>query len=234
MIELVTYIYALTDPRTGAIRYVGKSDSPFRRFEVHLCDRSDTRKGRWIRRLLLDGVRPSLRILQIVRRSEWQQAERGWIAKAEQDGAMLTNSTAGGIGPGNPTEETRAKMRAAKLGRRISDAQRAKQSASMKGRTKPPRSAEHIAKIAAARAGQAPSREHREKLRLAGMAGRARNALGLKGVYFDHKRSRYQAHIKVQKKMIHLGRFDTAKEAAAAYNAAAVANGWPPEGLNQL
>ena len=66
------------------------------------------------------------------------------------------------------------------------------------------------------------------------MIGKARNALGLKGVYFDCSRGKYQAHIKVNKKMIHLGRYGTAEAAGQAYNDAALSYGWPEAGLNQL
>ena len=45
-----------------------------------------------------------------------------WIS----DGAELTNLTVGGEGPSNPPEETRALMRAAKVGRKLTDEHKAK------------------------------------------------------------------------------------------------------------
>jgi hypothetical protein len=45
---------------------------------------------------------------------------------------------------------------------------------------------------------------------------------GFKGVNFYKRRGKYQAYIKVNGKMIHLGYFDTALEAAKAYDAAAL------------
>jgi hypothetical protein len=51
---------------------------------------------------------------------------------------------------------------------------------------------------------------------------RAKNGrVGLKGVVFDPYTGRYRARIKVHYKNLHLGRFDTAEEAHAAYVAAA-------------
>lgn len=45
---------------------------------------------------------------------------------------------------------------------------------------------------------------------------------GYKGVYFDSARGKYEAHIRPNGRKIHLGRFATAREAALAYNRAAV------------
>ena len=76
--------------------------------------------------------------------------ERQRIALWRADGADLTNKTDGGEGPSNPSPETRAKMRAAKL-----------------GKSQKPRSPEHSAKIAAALLGKKLSPEHAAKARAA-------------------------------------------------------------------
>lgn len=47
------------------------------------------------------------------------------------------------------------------------------------------------------------------------------NKSGYKGVYYDPNRKKFEAAIGFQGKKIHLGRFDTAKEAAAQYLSAA-------------
>ena len=47
------------------------------------------------------------------------------------------------------------------------------------------------------------------------------NKLGLKGVCYEVNRRKFKAYIQVSGKSINLGRFDTAKEAQAAYAAAA-------------
>lgn len=46
------------------------------------------------------------------------------------------------------------------------------------------------------------------------------NATGLLGVHYDEKRKKYESQITVNKVRIHLGRFDTAKEAHEAYKGA--------------
>lgn len=47
------------------------------------------------------------------------------------------------------------------------------------------------------------------------------NTCGFKGASFDASRNKWQARIRVNYKLIHLGRFDTAKEAHDAYMGAA-------------
>jgi len=48
------------------------------------------------------------------------------------------------------------------------------------------------------------------------------NTTGYKGVYYDKSRDKYQAEIMCSRKKHHLGRFDTAIDAAKAYNKKAV------------
>lgn len=56
------YIYALIDPRTREVRYIGKSVDPLRRLDCHLDDKdSSLRKSRWLKKL---GERPILKILE--------------------------------------------------------------------------------------------------------------------------------------------------------------------------
>lgn len=70
----------------------------------------------------------------------------------------------------------------------------------------------------------------RENLRLCNSFESARNkrkpvsgvTSKYKGVYYRHKEKIFQAHIKVNYKMIYLGRFKDEKEAAIAYNSAAL------------
>jgi hypothetical protein len=51
---------------------------------------------------------------------------------------------------------------------------------------------------------------------------RSSNTSGFKGVIFDKLRAKWMARIKVDKIMIHLGRFDSPESAAKAYDSAAL------------
>lgn len=114
-LEGMTFIYALTDPISGEVRYVGKSDTPKLRLMGHLYGRerdANTYKARWIRKLQSAGLTPGLVILEQVPQTEWQFFEMGWILKFRQSGAKLTNTTDGGEGTNGVvwSEESRKKL----------------------------------------------------------------------------------------------------------------------------
>ena len=105
----MAYIYALVDPITGEIRYVGKSTDPTKRLSFHLSKRSlktNSPKNLWIRKLLDKGLRPLLVILQKCDPNKWAEAERGWIVMFRMVGAELTNTSDGGEGVLEKTPET--------------------------------------------------------------------------------------------------------------------------------
>jgi len=110
-----TFIYALCDP-DGSVRYVGKSDDPQERADVHWRHASGaSHKDCWLRKLKTAGGRPTLRILEECAHEAWQDRERFWIAYYRSAGARLTNVTDGGEGQSAgyvPSEEARAKTRA--------------------------------------------------------------------------------------------------------------------------
>ena len=95
-----TFIYALTDPRTGAIRYIGKSNDPNARLKSHIGRRSHNPfLNAWIDDMRSAGMVPSLAILQKVDYTHWRLAERNSIAAHLAAGQSLLNLVAGGNGP---------------------------------------------------------------------------------------------------------------------------------------
>jgi hypothetical protein len=155
-----TNIYALTDPRTNLIRYVGKTIKPVReRLAVHLYY---ARKGahtgcaRWLKGLQDNGLLPEVIILQVVN-EDWAAAERHWIAKLRAQGSPLLNHTAGGDGLNEyrHTPEAIANMRVAQALRFST------KSNPLKGRT---RSEEIRLKCSLAQKGREISEEHRERI----------------------------------------------------------------------
>lgn len=112
---MTTYIYALLDPRDGAVRYVGKADDPERRFNEHFYFKGGNKhKHNWIAQLRLLGLAPEMLILEKCA-NNWGEKEQQWILQFRESGAALTNLTDGGEGNlGRPnSEETRAKISAA-------------------------------------------------------------------------------------------------------------------------
>lgn len=101
-------IYALSDPRTSIVRYVGVTFRSKRRFNEHLSRAmrgGKTYRDCWIRSLINQGIRPLYQVIECGMGDGWQDRERFWIAHY-RIGGKLTNLTDGGDGtPGLPPSE---------------------------------------------------------------------------------------------------------------------------------
>lgn len=94
------YIYALCEPDTYTIRYVGKSDNVKQRYSshIHRTEKPKSHKEKWINKLLRQNLLPRMIILEEVNRENWADAERWWINYLRENGCNLTNSRGGGDG----------------------------------------------------------------------------------------------------------------------------------------
>jgi len=193
-----TFIYALADPETRRVRYIGKSDDPIRRVRQHARDGGVTNAGkvRWIADLKARSLTPRLMLLEAVDACAWEEAERRWIATARGCGCDLLNMAPGGgyVRTHGHSPETRAKISAALIGHTVppeviariaakhrghrwTPEQRARHSASKKGKIcgfigRPPTS-ETRAKIGAAAKLRGHTEESRRKIAEA-LSGRKR------------------------------------------------------------
>lgn len=113
------YIYALGDPDTCEIRYIGKSIRPVERLQNHMNEVSNCHRSNWLQSLKRAGKRPLMTIIeQITGDMPWQPSERYWIARGRALGWPLTNNTDGGDGvPGLP-QATRERMASVWRGRK--------------------------------------------------------------------------------------------------------------------
>jgi hypothetical protein len=95
--EEIAEIYALCDPRTGEVRYIGKARDSQARLMSHLREK---RRGHypvycWIAKLRAEGLSPELRVLETCAVSDWPARERALIAAHEN----LLNVAEGGNEP---------------------------------------------------------------------------------------------------------------------------------------
>ncbi|MDH1341897.1 GIY-YIG nuclease family protein [Ectopseudomonas oleovorans] len=92
-------IYALCDPGTGEIRYVGKASDPAARLKSHLRDarRRATPVYRWINKLGRSSQQPTMRVL--VWTDDWRTDERRQITILRAEGCRLLNVAEGGDEP---------------------------------------------------------------------------------------------------------------------------------------
>lgn len=115
-------IYALCDPITHEIRYVGKTQMGLpKRMARHHGDKTSTYRGKWLRSLKEQGIKPVVHVLEET--CEWVEAEQFWIAYFKSLGARLANATLGGEGSCGfkATLETRAKLSAIHKGHKMSE-----------------------------------------------------------------------------------------------------------------
>ena len=96
--ELVS-IYGLVDPRTDAIRYVGKTKHMKRRLSEHINDKEITKKANWIKKLRSLNLKPTIIELDSVPETEHEFWEIYWIAQLKAWGIELLNGTNGGDNP---------------------------------------------------------------------------------------------------------------------------------------
>jgi hypothetical protein len=91
-------IYALVDPRDGALRYIGVTKGPVLfRVDRHYHDsRVKTPVGGWVFELRRAGYRPDWFVVEYADGFAWRDAESFWIGYFRMIGADLLNVQAGG------------------------------------------------------------------------------------------------------------------------------------------
>jgi hypothetical protein len=95
------FIYALCEPLTSEVRYIGKSATPEKRLIHHLCA-GPAKIAAWVDQLAADGLRPLLCILEVVPPGQDAAVrERLALGSHLTRGARLLNSegTPNGRGP---------------------------------------------------------------------------------------------------------------------------------------
>lgn len=87
------YIYALIDPRTRQIRYIGQTDDLPKRLQQHIMDKSNTPKTEWIKGLLVANLRPDIiQLAQIEDEDNAHMIEYRWVYFGRKNGWELTNT----------------------------------------------------------------------------------------------------------------------------------------------
>jgi hypothetical protein len=173
----VTFIYGLIDPTTLEVRYIGKSDNPYKRFLRHIIDKIHSHKYFWVQTLLKQGLKPTLCILEQCenKKSVWSVRERDWISFGRKLKWSLTNETEGGDGWSkgmHHSEETKRKIPGRHSGFKASEETKIKMSLAHKGKP-------------SAKKGRPLSKETKEKMSLAQKG--EKNSMFGKAPYWKNK-----------------------------------------------
>ena len=98
-------VYALVDPGTFRVRYIGKSCSGLKQPRRHFSPKSrreSNHKARWVNSLSERGLAPKIAVLEKAEdAADLNFIERFWIAQGHGLGWPLTNLTPGGDGGAN-------------------------------------------------------------------------------------------------------------------------------------
>lgn len=165
---LLGYFYALCDPKTKAIRYIGYTKNPVQRLKQHIkyC-KGTSHRSRWISKLLSQGLVPHMEIFFLNKKEfkSWEEAERTIINICRSEGFRLTNTSDGGMGgsggPGPTRPDHIEKLRQAQIrnwedptyrerhiksltGRRLSPESIAKRSETVRGSKRSPKTRKRI------------------------------------------------------------------------------------------
>ena len=95
-------IYSLVDPRNGLVSYVGKTKCDLEKRlkehvrEINKADKGNSIKNKWMQSLVLNGLKPSIELIDSVPACDWQFWEKHYIKMFKACGAKLYNGTLGG------------------------------------------------------------------------------------------------------------------------------------------
>lgn len=86
------YIYALKDPISGHIHYVGQTEAPQNRLRGHTFPGDNLTKWEWVESLLCEGLMPIMVILEVCNaRVSLCSREEAWIQYGSRHGWRLFN-----------------------------------------------------------------------------------------------------------------------------------------------
>lgn len=210
------YVYVLFR-ENGAPFYVGYGSG--RRWLVHeIAARAgeDNHRARIIRKMQRHGIAiPKMKLHEGLTRTTAKDYEIALIAAIGREPfGPLINLTAGGDGGRDPAPSTRAKMGAAKRGRKLTAAHRAKVGAANRGQK---RSLETRAKLAAVHLGKPKSPAHCVKIG-ASKRGREQSAAAIAKRVAKLRGQKRSPEFRAQMSALNLGRKHTPE--AVANNAA--------------
>lgn len=121
----ISYIYTLSDPDTGMVRYVGQTVHTGRRYYLHIFHSqrrtTKTHKEKWICTLLAKGLKPEMEVIWEGNPQLSDIKEQEFILLFKSLGADLTNATSGGKTTRGykHSDETKAKLSKMFKGRKV-------------------------------------------------------------------------------------------------------------------
>jgi hypothetical protein len=131
----IVFIYALVDPRTDEIRYIGKTNNLLVRYTHHVGPAANVSCTSWVRELIALGLAPDIQIISEPDISTWEEVERDTIEKYSKITRLLNISSGGDGDKGGRGcyPSTIEKLRVANIGRKMTPEARKKMSDAKRG-----------------------------------------------------------------------------------------------------
>lgn len=132
-------IYALIDPISKEVRYVGQTiRHPFKRLSDHISKYNSYNNlyfKHWISKLLKNNLKSKIIVLEY--NAIWNESEIKWIKKCKNIGCRLVNATDGGEGMLGYKHSDKAKRKLSRIrkGKKLTQDHREKIIASLIGRS---------------------------------------------------------------------------------------------------
>jgi len=124
---MTVYIYTLSCPTTGQIKYVGKTINLKQRFRDHMKDYRNMNKNKsWIKSLKIRGLSPVMQVIDVCLGEDWRFMEDFWIQILKTWGFDLKNQIHGGRGITVLSEESKNKISLSLKGKKQSEERRLK------------------------------------------------------------------------------------------------------------
>ena len=252
------YVYALRDPDTGNVRYVGKTIDPRDRYQSYMSPSVQENENhlpviRWVKKLREREHYPVMYLIECVAEAVWEERERHWISFYRAKGLDLLNIQAGGGGQSGfiRPQEVKDKISATLQGHPVAPETRQQLSEALTGRTAAPSTVakvgaasarawasltpdEHAARVAKMRASRSYDGGFGQRVSEA-KRGRRPNHPGAASDYLGVSKQKenpaWQVYVRAPEGRKYLGSYRTELGAASAYNRAAAPLGLP---LNEI
>lgn len=103
------YVYTLSDPRTGEVKYVGRTEDPHQRLESHLSSSPNGDLADWRESLQAEGLGPEMTVVAVTPAEQLRKKEAELISRLSEEWELL-NKQRPRVHTSNPSDSGKAQQ----------------------------------------------------------------------------------------------------------------------------